>query len=179
MIKFTQFSESERQFLSSVPYRVGHWISDCDDNARSTLDDRREAQALEKAISQMANLHRKMPFAAQVMRDIKSRKSQWSSWEAATTEAEILEDVKKAIDICREKGAQKALSQYKQAIWQIALIVAQSYGEHIDPDNEMHVDRIFAWMGSFVFSPKMAKAPENMSPKEKLALKKLRAVLKA
>ena len=42
----------------------------------------------------------------------------------------------------------------------------------------MHADRFFAWMASFILAPKMAKSPENMSVKEKTALKKLRAILK-
>lgn len=178
MIKFSQFSEPERAFLASIPYRVGHWVSDSDDNEKSKFDDKREEQALEKAIANMASLHRKMPFAATVMKDIQGRKAHWGTWENNIEEALVLEDVKKAIDLLRAKGAKKELAQYKHAIWQTGLVVAQAYGEQIDPDNEMHFNRFLAWLGSFVSAPKLAKSPENMSAKEKTALKKLRAVLK-
>ncbi len=178
MNNLSQFSQNERVFLASIPYRVGLWISNSDENKKSKLDDRKEEQALEKAIAHMAKLHRKMPFAAHVMKDVQAAKSQWESWETNSSEAVVLEDVKKATDLLKEKVDNRALNQYRHAIWQTALTVAQAYGEHIDPDNEMHVDRLFAWLGSFMFAPKMAKSPENMSAKEKTALKKLRAILK-
>jgi hypothetical protein len=178
MNKFSQFSQDEQLFLGSTAYRVGVWISNSDDNKRSKFDDKREEQALEKAIAHMAGLHRKMPFAATVMKFIQEQKSQWGMWEDNTSEAVVLEDTQKAIDLMRSRNLDKELRQYKHAVWQTGLIVAQAYGEHIDPDNEMHVDRFFAWLGSFIFAPKMAKSPENMSAKEKTALKKLRAVLK-
>lgn len=179
MIKFSQFTEQERAFLASIPYRVGHWISQSDDNENSKFDNQREEKALERAISEMAGLHRRMPFAANVMKAVQENKSQWPSWENNTQEAVVLEDVKKAIDLLRSKKATKAASQYKHAVWQTGLVVAQAYGEHVDPDNEMHFDRFMVWVGSFIFAPKLAKSPENMSELEKIALKKLRAVLKS
>lgn len=142
------------------------------------MDDKRERQALELAISKMAKAHRKMPFAAEIMRDVQANKSKWAQWQQKASENAVLQDTQKAIALCKDKTSKQEVSQFKQTVWNIGMIVAQAYGEHIDPDNEMHVDRFFAWLGSFVFAPNMRKAPENMSPTEKTALKKLRAVLK-
>lgn len=178
MIKFSQFTEQERQFLSSVPYRVGYWISTCDDNTGSSLDDRREAQAMEVVITKISRMNRAMPFTSEVMKEIQNLKREWPRWSNYESEAQILEEVKKAIDMCHGKGAKRALVNYKRSIWQVAVAVAQSHGEQVDPDNEMHFDRFVAWIGSFVLSPKMTKTPENISDKEKTALKKLRAILK-
>lgn len=178
MDKLEKLSVEERKFIVSVPYRVGIWISTCDDNTNSNFDDKREMQALEAAIKRMAGLHRKMPFAAEIMRQIQSNKSAWQIWNAHATEEKILDEVSQAVSLCKEKLGPAEIKQYKQALWQTGMVVAQAFGEQIDPDNEMHVDRFFAWVGSFFSTPKLAKSPENMSAKEKTALKKLRAVLK-
>jgi hypothetical protein len=183
MTNLSEFSNEERALLVSVPYRVGIWISNCDDNEKSKFDDKRERQALEGTIVCLAGLHRKMPFAASIMKDIQSNKSLWSGWEAQASESATLADCQKAIDLIQDKQLStktpaRALKEYKQTVWQIGIIVAQAFGEQIDPDNEMHADRFVAWLGSFVSAPKMAKSPENMSVKEKTALKKLRAILK-
>lgn len=175
---FSKLTSKEQAFITCVPYRVGAWVSDCDDNASTRLDDRKEQQAIEKAIKNLASEHRKMPFAAKVMKSILANRTQWSVWDNQVTEGDVLGDLEKSLILCTQKGSKRDVAEYKHAIWQIALVVAQAYGEHKDPDNEMHVDRLFAWMASFVKAPKLAKAPENMSIGEKTALKKLRAVLK-
>ena len=178
MSKLSKFSNDEAKLIVSVPYRVGMWISTCDDNTKSKFDDKRERQALEATIKRMAGLHRKMPFAAEIMRQIEQNKSSLQIWNTHVTEEKVLEEVTQAVTICKEKLGPAETKQYKQALWQTGLVVAQAFGEQIDPDNEMHVDRFFAWIGSFFSTPKLAKSPENMSAKEKTALKKLRAVLK-
>lgn len=178
MTKLSEFSNEDRALLVSVPYRVGIWISSCDDNEKTGLDDKREQQALELAIRRMATLHRKMPFAADIMKEVQAHKNMWKGWQDQSSEERVLDDTQKALEICRARAAKEELKQYKQAIWQIGLIVAQSFGEQIDPDNEMHLDRFMSWIGSFVIAPKLAQSPENMSEREKTALKKLRAVLK-
>jgi hypothetical protein len=178
MTNLSEFSNEERNLLISIPYRVGLWISESDDNTKSKFDDKRERQALEGTITRLAGLHRKMPFAAAIMKDIESNKSVWPTWQAQAAEDVVLADCQKAIELCRTKCSKVEQAQYKQTVWQTGLIVAQAYGEQIDPDNEMHADRFFAWVASFISAPKMAKSPENMSVKEKTALKKLRAILK-
>lgn len=179
MANLSSFSKEERALIISVPYRVGIWISNADDNERTKLDDKFEKQTLEVAIATLAKRTQKMPFAAAVMSDVETYKSMWPGWEAQAGENSVLEDTQEAIDICRAKVSKGELNQYKHAVWQIGIVVAQAFGEHIDPDNEMHVDRFFAWMGSLMGQPKLTKNPENMSPAEKTALKKLRAVLKS
>ena len=178
MANLSNFTPEERELIVSIPFRVGMWISDSDDNEKSKMDDKRERQALELTISKMAKAHRKMPFAAEIMRDVQANKNKWPAWEQKAAENDVLQDIQKAIAICRDKTSKKEVSQFKQTVWNIGMIVAQAYGEHIDPDNEMHINRFFAWLGSMVTAPSLRNAPENMSPSERTALKKLRAVLK-
>jgi hypothetical protein len=178
MGKFSDLSKEEQLLVISVPYRIGIWISMIDDNEQTGRDDKREKQALEMAIGRMASAHRKMPFAANIMKSIEKCRGQWSAWDQQSSEGVILKDAATAIDLCQSKLGSGATKQYKHALWQIGMIVAQSFGEHIDPDNEMHVDHFFQWVGGFFSAPKLQKAPENLSEKEKIALKKLRAILK-
>lgn len=178
MTNLSELSSEERNLLVSIPYRVGVWISNSDDNEKSKFDDKREMQALEGTIVRLAGLHRKMPFASSIMKDIQSNQASWGNWQGQALEDLVLADCQKALELCSAKCSKAEQAQYKHAIWQTGIIVAQAFGEQIDPDNEMHVDRFFSWMGSFISAPKMAKSPENMSVKEKTALKKLRAVLK-
>ena len=178
MVDLSDFSGEERTLIISVPYRVGIWISTADDNTKTKFDDKLERQALSAVISKLATRSQKMPFAAAVMSGVDSSKSLWPGWESDAVEKNVLEDVENAIGLCRRRLSKGELNQYRQTIWQIGLIVAQAFGEQIDPDNEMHVNRFFAWMGSFTGVPSLSKAPENMSKTEKTALKKLSAVLK-
>ena len=178
MANLSNFTSEERELIVSIPYRVGMWISDSDDNENSQFDDKRERQALELAISKMAKSHKKMPFAAEIMRDVQANKNMWQNWSQNSAENDVLQDIQKAIIVCKDKTSKKEVSQFKQTVWNIGIIVAQAYGEHIDPDNEMHINRFFAWLGSLISAPSLRKAPENMSPSERTALKKLRAVLK-
>lgn len=178
MADLSTFSTDERVLLVSLSFRVGVWVSRAEENTRSRLDDVRERQALELVINRMAKAHRKKPFAAAIMQHVEKSQPHWETWEMQATEEQVLADLQKALQIGREKLPQEHIAQYKQAVWHVALAVAQAYGEQIDPDNEMHVDRFFSWVGSFIRAPSLQKAPENMSMAEKTALKKLRAVLK-
>jgi hypothetical protein len=178
MSDLTKFSNEELGLVVSVPYRVGVWISNVDDNTGSKVDDRNERKALEATIEALAGKSKKLPFAAAIMREVEKNKAVWSSWDHATATDVILADVEKAIEICKAKTNAGAVKQYKQTIWKVGIVVAQAYGEHIDPDNEMHVDRFFQWVGSLGGGVKLGKNPENMSSKEKEALNKLRAILK-
>lgn len=178
MANIPEFTPEELTLITSVPYCVGIWISLSDDNDSTKFDDKKERKALELAISRMASLHRKMPFAAYVMKQIESRKREWGTWQANLSEGVVLEDLQKALALCQTKVTPQQLKNYKHTIWQTAVTVAQAHGEHVDPDNEMHVDRFFASMASLFKAPKLSKAPENMSVKEKVALKKIRAILK-
>lgn len=178
-MKLAEFSNEERQLLVSCPYRVGMWISNADDIEGSSRDDRRERQALSLAIERLAKNHRKMPFAASVMQTLEKSKSNWSGWAANSVEEDVLRDLEIALTACKRSGSKRDLSEYKHAVWQIAMIIAQAYDEDHDPDNEMHVNNFIEWIAGMTTKPKLKKRPDNISQAEKRALKKLQAVLKA
>lgn len=177
MADLSQFNEKERAFIASVPYRVGIWISNSDDNTGTQADDKDERKALEMLIADLASKSQQIPFAAAVMRDVEQNKGAWASWDQMCDEEAVLADVEKALALCKAKTKGKELNHYKQTIWRVGLVVAQAYGEHIDPDNEMHFNNFFGRL--FGGGPKIGKNPENMSKEEKIALNKLRKILKS
>ena len=176
MADLSKFSAQERNLLVSLPYRVGVWISNVDDNAGTQIDDKDERKVLEQTIAKFAEASDKIPVAAAVMQDVQSSKSSWVHWDSRATEASVLDDASKVVEITKGHFDDKQLNQYRETIWRIGVFVAQAYGEHVDPDNEMHFNNFFGrLLGK---SPKAGKNPENMSPKEKQALTKLKAALK-
>lgn len=178
MSSFKSLSKPDQELLISVPYRTGIWISNADDVETRKVDDKRERQVLAMMIKRMASSHRKMPFASGIMKYILSAESRWGTWQNNAEEAVILEDIDKAVKICRDQLSPRHFEEYKKAVWQIGLSVAHAFDESADPDGEMHVNHFFEWIASFIAAPKFKKAPENISDEEKTALKKLQAVLK-
>jgi len=174
----SELTPQDKTIMISLPYRVGIWISQVDDVENRKMDDKKEEKVLEIAIQKMAQSHRKMPFAANIMKQIENSKGQWKNWKALSDEKTVLADLETVITKCETSLKPDQVKQYKQAVWQTGILVAQAYDESFDPDGEMHVNHFAEWVGSFFSAPKLQKAPENMSEKEKSALKKLRAVLK-
>lgn len=176
MADLSKFTTEEHALLVSLPYRVGVWISHADDNAGTEIDDKDERKVLEQTIAKFATASDKIPVAAAVMQDVQSSKANWPQWDTMATEDSVLVDAAKVVEIAKKHFDEKQLNQYRETIWRIGIFVAQAYGEHVDPDNEMHFNKFFGrLLGS---GPKMGKNPENMSPKEKQALTKLKAALK-
>lgn len=173
---FKDLTDSEKDLVISIPYRAGIWISHIDDNEKTGVDDKKEQQALDKAIEQYSKMGKKMPFVAFVCSHIMKSQIPQVSWENGTEQ--FFDALGQSVSICKEKLSKSDVKQYKQLIWQLAMVVAQAYGEDKDPDNEMHVNRFFEWVGTFMGTPSLKKIPENMSAREKSALQKLRVVLK-
>jgi|GEM_PF-803232 len=174
----SEMTPQDKSIMISLPYRVGIWISQIDDIENRKMDDKREEKVLELAIEKMAGAHRKMPFAANIMTQVQKSKGQWKNWKTMSDEKTVLKDIEDILIKAEATLKPAQIKQYKQAVWQTGILVAQAYDENYDPDGEMHVNHFAEWVGSFFAAPKLKKAPENMSEKEKSALKKLRAVLK-
>ncbi len=174
----SNLSPTDKALMVSLPYRVGIWISQIDDIENRKMDDKREEAVLEVAIEKMAQSHRKMPFAANIMSQVQKSKNNWKQWKTISDEKTVLADLENILDKSETVLKPDQVKQYKQAVWQTGILVAQAYDENHDPDGEMHINHFAEWVGSFFSAPKLRKAPENMSEKEKSALKKLRAVLK-
>ncbi len=177
MVDLSKFSDSERNLIVSIPYRAGIWVSNADDNTGTKVDDKDERKALEATIQNFAAQGDKIPVAAAIMKDVQENKRNWAQWDALSTEDAVLADAQKAVALCKDRFTEKELNQYKETIWRAGLFVAQAYGEQVDPDNEMHFNNFIGRL--FKGAPKVGSNPQNMSPKEKAALTKLKAALKS
>ncbi|NQZ13214.1 MAG: hypothetical protein HRT94_00120 [Alphaproteobacteria bacterium] len=175
---FKELSKEEAALVISLPYRIGTWISGVDDLEKSKRDDNREAAALERAIRKIARQNTPNSFPRALMSEVETYKHLWPTWANTSDESTLFSDINKAKECVGSKIHPKALKQYKQVLWYMALVVAQAFGEDDDPDQEMHVNNFFSDMKERLFPSALAKAPENMSTDEKTALKKLRAALK-
>ena len=173
MAGFSDFSEEEKLLVVSIPYRVGMWVSNADDNENTKHDDKIEAKALEEAMTRIAGKTTRSFASSIISHTLKSKKA-WKTWRAQSDEKSVLEDLAQVLEICKAHLSKEQISEYKKLVWNLALVVARSYGEHIDPDNEMHVNRFF---GKLLGKGNPQKA-ENISEIEKETLKKLQVVLK-
>jgi hypothetical protein len=178
MANLEKLSFEDQTLLISIPYRVGIWMSNAEDVESRNVDDKREQQVLELLIGRIANMNKKMPYAALIARQIEKAKGQWKGWQQNAEEKVVFKDLAQALEICKRNENKESVSQYKKLVWQVALTVAQAYNENYDPDGEMHVNHFFEWIGGMFSGVKLEKAPENITAKEKTALKKLKAALK-
>ena len=178
MADLSKFSTQDRLLIVSLPYRAAMWVSHIDDNEGTSHDDKLERKVVERTINRFASASDKIPVAAAVMQDIKTQKGRWNEWGMMTDEAELLVDAKKAVAIASDQFDEAELNQYREAIWRLAVSVAQAYGEHVDPDNEMVVNNFFSRLLGGGKVKGGAKNTENISDKEKAALTKLKAALK-
>lgn len=175
---FKELSKEEAALVISLPYRVGVWISAVDDLEKSKRDDKREAAALERGIRKIARQNTPSSFPRALMAEVEKYNHLWPTWDNQADESALFADIGKAKECVRTKIHPKAVKQYQQVLWYMALVVAQAFGEDDDPDQEMHVNNFFSDIKERLFPSALAKAPENMSTDEKTALKKLRAALK-
>jgi len=178
MAHLNKFSEDEKTLVVSLAYRVGYWISHIDDLDKTKRDDKWEAAAMERAIKRIARQHVKGSFAGEIMAHVDKERVQWNDWQIKSLEPHVLGDIQKSKDIISNHLSAKELKQYKQVLWYMGLVVAQAFGEDVDPDQEMHFNNFIGGIKEALFPTKLASSPENMSTDEKSALKKLRAALK-
>ncbi|MEM6811355.1 MAG: hypothetical protein AAF549_02700 [Pseudomonadota bacterium] len=179
MSKIQKLSFEDQELLFSLPYRVGMWISNVDDVESRKLDDKNEKKVLEIFLERVSKSGSRMPFSAMIAKKCISSKGSWVSWEAKSEEKVVFADLEKSFLVFKNELSPPELKQFKQLVWQCGITVAQAYDEDADPDGEMHMNHLFEVLGNMLGGgPKLKKAPENISAKEKAALKKLRDLLK-
>ena len=177
MSVFTDFLEEEVVFLVSLPYRVGLWMSYVEDDASTDRDDEREKRALESVMLEISKNTKEAPFVSAVVGESLAYKDLWTDWGAQNQS--LLDDVKKAMVLVTQRMADDNIENFKQAILRVAQSVALAHGEFEDIQDES--PSFFNNLISKV-SDKLSSSsedPDNISPAEQVALKKLREALQA
>ena len=174
MSQLSAFPPEDIDLIVSLPYRVGINISYAEDE-EGELDDEREMQSLESCFKNISKLDDESEFIAEVASEVLKRKSDWSNWEENTFD--LTPDCKKVIKILKPVLSEKELKSYKKMLLNVAVTVAQAYGEFGDAQEEK------GFFGKVMekvirnFSGGDSGQPMNVSAAEDSAISKIREAL--
>lgn len=120
------FSEEQQTLLVALPYRVGLWISQSDDDGGEESD-QLEMQALEALLAGYSEDCCKSELVDELLRATMGAKAQWPTWQdnldAVTTECE------QALAVLKDSVPEPLVVSFKAALMDIALAVATAYCE--------------------------------------------------
>ncbi len=126
MNEFEKFSGEQRDLLVALPYRVGLWLSKCDDSGGHDATDA-EVKALEIIIRSYAEDFCKSEFVEDIMRETLARKNDWERWRENTDN--VPRECSQAVDMLAEKIERKHIAYFKHDLMDIANSVATAHGE--------------------------------------------------
>ena len=175
MTALSAFSKDEIGLVVSLPYKVGMWISYADDQDGEG-DDAREQKTLAACLRQFARLSADKPFLSEIMQECLRREDEWAGW--ADESFSVLEDIKKAVPVLRQKATVDEIKALKRALMEIGTAVAQAFGEFgafDEAEREGFFSKVIGRLSGLADSD--AGHPMNVSAAEDSALEKLRAVL--
>jgi len=176
---FDDFMEEERVLIISLPYKVGVWVSQADDVAETEADDDKEFKALRAVLSGIAKEKQQAPFVSEIVDQTLTYQNMWPEWKAAS--GQTLEDVQRVIDMMRARLPEENVRNYARALKRIATVVAHAYGEFEGAEGEQKDEGFFGGVITKILErvPESGEAenPENVSPAEQAALKKLSEIL--
>lgn len=174
MTFFDDMKEEDRETIISLPSRVGVWISRADDDKSCLRDDKREQAALLAIVEAMAESEKTAPFVRDVMRQALTYRHRWGEWAGRKN---LAEDIRGATTLIGEELSPDVVREYKRALFNIAVTVAGAHHERKDSSSEALIGEWMQKISDALFNP-LDRKPENISPAEKAALQKLKAVLK-
>lgn len=123
------FPGEEVELLVSLPYRVGRWMGDADDEEGS-YDDEQESAALKEVIGLFARMEDGTPFTREVARRTLEKKKHWDQWDDKIFT--VLADGKKALRIVEKKAGLVRAKNYRLMLLKIAACVARAADEFDD-----------------------------------------------
>jgi len=176
MSELSELLPEERGLLIGLPYRVGVWMSQADDED-GEADDIREMKALEHILKSIAKVHENSVFVQEIARETLRGKNHWSQW--ANHSFDVLGDCEKAVAVLKNYVNDNDLKDYKATLMEIAQTVAESYGEFglVDAGDDGGFGAVVEKITG-LFSKKDANHPMNISPAEDSALSRLAAALR-
>ncbi|MEM6781253.1 MAG: hypothetical protein AAF569_05270 [Pseudomonadota bacterium] len=175
---FTDFLEEEIILLVSLPYRVGVWMSQVDDDASTDRDDEREQRALEAVMKQIAADKKQTPFASAVVQETLTYPDHWAGWGQQIDT--LMDDIAKATALIDDRLPQDNAQNYRKCLLTVASAVAHAYGEFEEAESEEKPSFFGNLMNKISDKVNvLSDDPDNMSPAEQDAMKKLRTALDA
>lgn len=121
------FTDVEKEFLASLPYRAGLWISHCDDTGLESWSDDQEQAMLESVIKDRSQGMFESAFVHEVMEHACFLSDRWREWDDKLDT--VLDDCKKATKMMKGRIEGRDITAYKKAIVKVATKVALAYRE--------------------------------------------------
>lgn len=121
-------TRDEKDLVSSLPYRVGVWMSECDDSGGDDSDEQ-EKQVLESIIEGYAREVFGSEITQHVMTETVMSKHRWPEW-AKEDFASIPHDCEKALMILSNYGEENDVRAFAHHLVEIAEAVAMAFSEY-------------------------------------------------
>ena len=181
MVALKEFSQEEQDFLVSLPYRVGLWVSSSD-NTGGVAADGHEIDALEKSITGIVHGMFESAFVHDVMAELFLRKPEWLSWTGEIDR--VPEDCQRAIVLLQGRMSGRDVDSFRRILMQVGLEVARAFREYDKNEPMIHrvtrliglgVDRFF---GALQGERHVPEHLLNISYEEDVALNKLAKALR-
>lgn len=121
-----KFTPEQQDFLASMPYRVGLFVSQSDSSGGAESEEA-EAQTLYTIVLGYAEDYCKNEFVETLMKATLARQDKWDSW-GANLDA-VPEQCGQAIDMVVGTLDKKMVVAFKNNLFEIGLTVAMAYRE--------------------------------------------------
>lgn len=137
-----KFSADDREFLISMPYRVGLWVSSCDDTGGADADEK-ELEALRMTLLGLASEGMfESAFVHEVIAASSAAQSSWRSW--GMNLKDIPGDCKRAVAMIQGALPQRDVDAYKRILMHIGVEVAKAFREY--DAHEPLLNRLIRWI---------------------------------
>lgn len=122
-----QLTETQKDMLVSLPYRVGLWISQSDD-AGGDESDEQELQTLSNIINGFARDVFSSEMLQYIMAETLGQQDKWEDWAHNVDHAPT--DCALAIDIIKTFGTDKDVAAFQNHMMEIGEAVAMAFSEY-------------------------------------------------
>lgn len=121
-----KFSKEEKDLFAALPYRVGVWVSQCDETGGAESDTA-EIAALRSIIRGFAEDFCKTEFVEEIMKETIARNDQWSIWEKNAEN--VLTECSRAVEMAAAHFEERHVTSFKNNLMEIGIAVALAYRE--------------------------------------------------
>ncbi|MCB1650444.1 MAG: hypothetical protein KDI46_00160 [Alphaproteobacteria bacterium] len=179
MSELSIFAPDEVELLARALFKVGAWISYAEDE-EGEADDEQEMKALAACIRAVAKKHDGPGLVDDIARETLARQDQWENWAEDSFHA--LDECAQAVALLKSRAPASDVKNYKAALMEVAVTVAQASGEFGQYDDE-DIGLFGALLGKITgafsgLTADDAGHPMNVSAAEDEALGRLRKLLK-
>lgn len=171
-----KFSNADKELLIALPYRVGVWLSQIDDQGGEDSD-YKEQTTLKDIIYKKGRGMFESAFVHEVLAETCTREKDWALWE--TKVDNVLDECHKAKGVLEKSLEERDVNAFILTLMDVAVEVAVAYREF---DNEAgHTEKFFTnikimidkLIGLFARESYISERLLNISYKEDVGLTKL------